>query len=301
MPNCGPSMLIISRPSSNQKCGVNCDTGPADCLQSGLSPRRNRGKVIEQIKDYVLLMLGAPVVSVELDDQQLDMAVKQTLKVMEYYAPMEYFRYHTFLTTPGKSVYEMPADVGYVRDVSYRQTSEFSFTAQDLGGAIPIEYFYPGGAYASIQGGMMDPIQPMGEWANYKSYERMYSRLSSGMGGWEYVGGYRYIKLYPIPFKAYRVIVHYMQRCNDWDEVTLAMQEGSLIHAQLMLGAIRKKYQGTFGPGGGFSLDTDMYQTAKQDYLQWKEDLIYRWGDILGPSMGGIILPFLYIFYSLIF
>lgn len=290
MPNCGPSTLVIQK-ANNQSCGNGCGVGPADCIQAGLTPRRNRGKVIEQIKDYVILMLGGPVIDLELDDQQLDLAVKQTLKVMEYYAPQEYFRYYTFLTIPGKSVYEMPADVGYIRNVYYRQTAEFAFTAQDLGGAIPIEYFYPGGAYASIQGGMMDPIQPMwgrmGEWVLYKQYERMYSRVSSSLGGWEFVGGYKNIKLYPIPYRAYRVIVHYMQRCNDWDEVTLAMQEGALAHAKMMLGTIRKKYQGGLGPSGGMQLDGEqMYQEGKQEYTQWKEDLITKFGDVLGITTG---------------
>lgn len=231
MPTCGQSTLMISKSGNNSNgCSVGCDNSGAFDCPKGIGPRRNRGAVIEQIKDYVLLMLNAPVLDIELDEQQLDLAVKQTLKVMEYYAPKEFFRYYTFLTTGGKSVYEMPPDVGYIRNVHYKQTAEFAFQAQDLQGAIPIEYFYPGGAYASIQGGMMDPVQPMwgrmGEWALYKGNERMFAKMSSGLGGWEFVGGYRHIKLYPIPYRPYRVIVHYMQRCNDWDEVTLCMQEG---------------------------------------------------------------------------
>ncbi len=290
MPNCGPSTLYIGNAKS-QSCGNGCgNAGAADCVE-GIGPRRNRGKVIEQIKDYVMLMLGAPVLDLELDEQQLDLAVKQTLKVMEYFAPREYFRYYTFLSVPGKSVYEMPPDVGYIRNVHYRTSGEYAFTSADLQGSIPIEYFYPGGAYSSIQGGLVDPIQPiwgrMGEWTLYKQYERMYSRVSSGLGGWEFVGGYRHIKLYPIPYRPYHVIVHYMQRCHDWDEVTLAMQEGALAHAKMMIGTIRKKYQGGLGPSGGMQLDGDaMYQEGKAEYTQWKEDLIYKFGDTLGITMG---------------
>jgi hypothetical protein len=292
MPCCGPSTLIITKSStgdcSNNRCN---DIGPADCIQTGLSPRRNRGKVIEQIKDYVLLMLGAPVIDLELDEQQVDLAVKQTLKVMEYFAPREFFQYYTFTTSPGKSVYKMPPDVGYIRGVYYKQTSEFAFQSADLQGALPIEYFYPGGAYSSIQGGMIDPIQPIwgraGEWSLYKMYERMYSRVSSGLGGWEFIGGYGYIKLYPIPFNASHVIVHYMQRCHDWDEVTLAMQEGALAHAKMMLGIIRKKYATQPGPGGGIQLDGDaMYQEGKEEYKQWKEDLLYKWGEMPSITTG---------------
>lgn len=170
MPSCGPNTLVVSN-STGSGCSTNgCnDVGPADCLNANkLSPRLNRGKVIDQLKDFVKLMLGAPVISLEIDEQQIDLAVKNTLKIIEYYAPREYFKYYTFRATPGKSVYEMPPDVGYIRQVYYRETAEFAFQSADLQGAIPIEYFYPGGAYASVQGGLIDPIQPiwgrMGEW-----------------------------------------------------------------------------------------------------------------------------------------
>jgi hypothetical protein len=231
-----------------------------------------------------MLMLGAPSVSLELADAQLDLAVKNTLKIMEYYAPQEFFKYYTFRTIPGKSLYQMPPDVGYIRNVYYKETAEFAFQSADLQGSIPIEYFYPGGAYSSIQGGMVDPIQPiwgrMGEWVLYKMYERMYAKTSSGLGGWEFVGGYKTIKLYPIPFRSNGVIVHYMQRCHDWDEVTMGMQEGALAHAKIMLGRIRSKYNQPIGPGGGVTLDGDrLLQEGMEEYKQWKEDLIYRYGD----------------------
>lgn len=292
MPNCNAQTLMVTKPSNTASCGPACGgLGPADCNISGMTQRRKREAVIEQIKDYVLLMLGAPVVKVELDDQHLDLAVKQTLKIMEYFAPMEYFTYYTFTTTPGKSVYDMPADVGFIRQVNYRATPEFAFQSADLQGAIPIEYFYPGGAYSSIQGGLIDPIQPIwgraGEWTLYKQYERMYTRLSSSLGGWEWVNGYRSIKLYPIPFRAYHVSVHYMQRCKDWEEVTQPMQEGALAHAKMMLGLIRRKFANPPGPNGGIQLDGQMmYQEGKDEYEKWKEDLINKFGDLLGPVLG---------------
>lgn len=294
MPNCSPNTLVIPRPGDSRRgtCGPGCGVnGGLDCNRPGLSPRTKRGAVIDELKDFVCLMLGAPTIGLELDDQQLDLAVKQTLKWVEYYAPQEFYTYYTFQTIPGQSVYEMPADVGYIRHVAYRETAEYTFQANDLNGSIPIEYFYPGGAYASIQGGLIDPIQPMwgrsGDWLIYKSYERMYTRMSSSLGGWEWVNGYRHIKLYPIPFRSYRVIVHYMQKCKDWEEVTLAMQEGALAYGKMMLGLIRRKYTNPPGPGGGIQLDgAQMYQEGKEEFDKWKEDLIYKWGEILSIKLG---------------
>jgi hypothetical protein len=288
---CGNNTLAINRPSqtnmASMQCSSSCnDLGPVDPLNKNkLGPRRQREKVREQIKDYCLHMLGAPVVKLELDQQNLDFCVDQAMKVFEDYAGREYFSYYVFLTQPGKSIYEMPPDVGMIRNVFYKETGSFAFQSSDLGGSIPVEYFYPGGAYSSIQGGLIDPIQPiwgrMGEWVLYKQYEQMYSRTSSNLGGWEYLGGFGTIKLYPVPFRNQKVIVHYMQKQKDWAEVTQAMQEGALTYAKEILGRIRSKYQSVPGAGGSVAMDgQQLLQEAREDRQKWFEDLIYKFGDL---------------------
>lgn len=297
MPTCNNNFTVLGSYPNNNPCpsfanGAGCgSSSDGACNDPKITPRRNRGKVIEEIKDYIFTMLGAPVVDLELTDQQVEILIETTLKIIEYYAPREFFQYYTFRTTPGKSVYEMPPDVGYIRQVYYRQTAEFAFQASDLDGAIPIEYFYPGGAYSSISGGLIDPIQPifgrMGEWHLYKMYERSFAKESSGLGGWEFVGGYRNIKLYPIPQKAYAVMVHYIQKCKDWDRVNLAMLEGGLAHTKIALGRIRSKYATLPGPSGGIQLDGDkLLAEGLEEYKQWKEDLIYKFGDVLPITWG---------------
>ncbi|MDF2422406.1 MAG: hypothetical protein OPY06_05295, partial [Nitrosopumilus sp.] len=91
MPCGGSQTLAIGRPSQRAHdalCGNGSGTvassasgcnGTDACRYVGphdrtLGPRKHREKVREDIKDYVLLMLGAPVVKVELNDQNLDLA-----------------------------------------------------------------------------------------------------------------------------------------------------------------------------------------------------------------------------------
>ena len=294
---CGNNTMIIGRPSKDAMATTQCpsscsDLGHVDALNKNqLGPRPNREKVHGQIREYILQMLGAPVIKLELDEQNVDFCINQALKIIEDYAPREYFNYYTFLTQPGQSVYEMPPDVGYVRNVFYKQQGEFAFQASDLGGAIPVEYFYPGGAYASIQGGMIDPIQPiwgrMGEWVLYKQYEQMYSRVSSNIGGWEWVNDFRHIKLYPVPYRVQKVIVHYIQRMKDWSEVTEAMQEGALTYAKEILGRIRSRVRNPPGPGGGIQLDGDtLLAEAKEERAKFKEELLTKFGDLPFISMA---------------
>lgn len=290
----GSNTLAINRPSMNGMASMQCNStcsslGHADPLnKSRLGPRRQREKVREQIKDYCLHMLGAPVVKLELDAQNLDFAVDQAMKVFEDYAGREHFQYYVFDSVPGKSVYQMPDEVGIIRNVFYKEVGNYAFQASDMGGAIPIEYFYPGGAYNSIQGGLIDPIHPiwgrMGEWVQYKQYEQMYSRTSSALGGWEFLGGLNSIKLYPVPYRVQKVMVHYMQRQKDWGEVTQAMQEGALTYAKEILGRIRSKYQSVPGAQGAVAMDgSTLIQEAREDRQKWFEDLIYKFGDL--PSI----------------
>ena len=289
--------MAIGRPSmqgmSSVQCQSSCsDLGPLDPLDKHkLSPRPHRLQVRQQIRDYILLMFGAPVVKVELDEQHIDFAVDQALKIFEDYAPREYFSYYSFNTNAGQSVYELPPDVGYVRKIVYKSTAQMAFNASDLGGVIPLEYFTgtnSGGLSAG--GGVFSPQFPvwghMGEWTLYKQYETMYSRMSSQIGGWEWVGGYRTINLYPTPCGCNHVVVQYMQRMKDWQEVTQAMQEGAMTYAKEILGRIRSKYPAPPGPGGGMQLDgTSLLQEAKEERDKWKEELINKFGDLPYISM----------------
>lgn len=291
MANCGCNTLLMGRPSKGQNCGGCNDNGGMTC-PPGIGPRRSREKTREAIKDHVQFMLGAPVLGIELDEQQLDHAVDLALDVLEDYAPREYFQHHVFYATPGQSIYKMPPDIGIIRNVFYKETPQMAFSARDLDGALPLEYFYPGGGYGSVGGGgMVDPLQPiwghMGEWVLYKQYEQMFANISSQTGGWEWLGDMSTIKLYPTPRCGTAVIVHYLQKCKDWNKSTQAMREGALAYARMMLGEIRSKYSGSFGPANsGLQLNGErLVQQGNEDLKQWKEDLITRYGDLLPITM----------------
>lgn len=299
--SCGSNYLVVGRPTANMYNDARCINGPSSspvtCNGSGachapvaphgrkLGERKYREKVREDIKDYVLLMLGAPTIKIELNSQALDLCVDQSLKIFEEYAGSEYYDYYTFNTSPGKSVYKMPDDVGIIRNVFYKEQGSFAFQANELGGAIPIEYSYPGGAYSSLQGGgMINPIQPiwgnMGEWVLYKQYENMFSRVSSQIGGWEFISNQGYVKLYPTPAGSTKVSVHYLQKCKDWREVTQAMQEGAYCHALIILGNIRGKFTSPPSPGGGGTLDGDFQRNKGYELKkEWEEKLLTRFGD----------------------
>jgi hypothetical protein len=283
-------ILEIGTPTKNVNCQAQCTSnlGPTDAL-TPLAPRKNREKVRGQIKDYVLLMLGAPVINIELDEQQLDGAVDFSLQIIEDYAPREYFQWYVFSTVPGQTIYKMPDDVGMIRQVAYKETGQLAFSAADLGGVIPLEYM-GAGAYGSIAGGI-NPQTPvwgkMNEWVLYKQYEDMYNRAAGQQGGWEWIEGYSNIKLYPTPYKSHLVAVHYLQKRPDFKEVTQSMQEGALAFAKIMVGRIRSKIMNPPGPNGGIQLDgQQILQEGLQEKKEWEERLITRFGDLPSITLG---------------
>lgn len=300
---CSSNTLFVGRPtqeqydklcnsSGNSATVANCGTSSCGSFLKPngrmLSPRKFREKVRNEIKDAVLLLLGAPTIKIELDDQHLDMTIDYVLKVIEEYAGPEHFDYYNFYTTPGKSVYKLPDDVGIVRNVYYKEQGNFGFAASDLGGVIPVEYFYPGGSYMGMSGGLMNPTQPvfgrMGEWTLYNQTMHMFNRLSSNIGGWEWVSDLGHIKLYPVPCKPCRVIVHYLQKCKDWKETTQAMIDGVYAMCLIALGNIRGKYPQLPGPGGGMSMDGDFMRNKGYELKEkWEEQLLTRYGEFQLP------------------
>ena len=114
----------------------------------------------------------------------------------------------------------------------------------------------------------------------------MYNRISGQQGGWEFLGGYNHIKLYPIPYRSYPVGVRYLQRRPDFRLVTQAMQEGALAFAKIVLGRIRTRIANPPGPGGGVQLDgATILAEGLQEKKDWEERLLVRFGDLLGPRM----------------
>jgi hypothetical protein len=286
--------VFLSRPLSSCGQGGNQTSMSvidpvAFCSPGKLGSRKNREKVIEQIRDYTLMKLGAPTVRIELTDQQVRAAIDYVLLTLEAYLSNEYYTYYSFNTVAGQSVYNLPPDVGYVREVAYRQQPDMFWNGTEIGGVLPIEYALGaiGGGYGA-GGGFVDPRQPLygkaGEWTLWKQYSQTFSRLSSQIGGWEIIDQCR-LKLFPTPCggNCSRVSVHYVQLNTDYKRVQPVMFDGAYAELLIMLGNVRGKYTTIPGPQGGVQLD-GQYLRDKGEQLKekWLLDLINRYGD--GPQ-----------------
>lgn len=293
--SCGSyhNTMSVGKPCGGGMSGGSCNSNTTLSAQDPLDAhllgaRPNRAKVRDQIREYILHMLGAPAMELELDEQNIDFCVDQALMIFEDYAPPEYFTYYSFDTIPGKSVYKLRPDVGHVLQVYYNEHPRPGIYANEIGGSLPIEFMYPGTSMAGGFGGFQ-PNFPMwgdaGTFAAYTAYGSMFTKLASAIGSWEWVDDYHTIKLYPTPFRSINVSVHYLQKNKDWPRVTQAMQEGALSYAKEILGRIRSKYSTIPGPGGGLQLDgATLLAEAQRDREKWFHDLIWKFS----PPQGEI-------------
>lgn len=289
---CGPAQPKLPTDSLNPNILPESQS-PARDYDCQTGPRFNRERVRSEIADYVLLMLGAPVIQIELDVQQLSLVVDEALRIFEEWAPMSYFQYYHFTTTAGQSIYEMPCDIGLIRQVHYMPPS--CDGATELGGGQVLGWIGDTGYGA---GGLSwgawgyNRNQPYwgyaGEWQLFKQYEDMFERMSSRNGAWEFFENDRTVKLYPTPHTGNgRVSVHYLQKKKDWSMTHQWMNEYALALGKIIVGRIRSKYSTLLSPGSGVTLDgATILAEGLAEKKQLEQDLVYKFQEPIPIIIG---------------
>lgn len=251
--------------------------------EGSIGDRPKREAVREEIADYVLAMLGAPMVRIELDRQQLSIAVDEALKRYENGCGKSNYAYSHFTTIPGINRYELKGDIGIINNVFF--SGGMNCYGADIAVATSVEATdiidfaganIPGmgyGGYGSYN--TSTPFQAsLGEWHLMQSYSKMFSRVSSMETTWEIASG-NSIMLYPSPRSARNVGVHYLQRKKDWPEAASWMKDYALALAKEMLGRVRSKYDRYVSPGGGVTLDgASLLAEAREDKTSLSDSLI---------------------------
>lgn len=258
-----------------------------DC--SNFSNRIKREATREKMIDWTLLNLGAPILEIQLDQRQLFECTEQTFMIAEQYASLEFFEYLVLSTVPGKSIYEMPAEVDVIRAVHYRQLPINNSYSTSLGGVLPYGIDSTLGSYGGFGGfGGVQPFHGgLSDFVLSNQYNKMYNQVSSGLGGWEWIRDTHTIKIFPTPCGSCdEIIVHYLQTCKDWETSTLLL-EGCLAFAMIMYGRILSRYPILPGPQGGIQISgSAMLEEGLQAKAAWEERLIRRWGGLLGITTG---------------
>jgi len=289
---CKPAVAVIPGTDLNENILPESQS-PGRDYDCVTGRRFNREKVRSQIADYVIMLLGGPVIDLELDQQQLSLAVDEALRMFEEWAPQSYFQWYHITTEAMQSIYEMPCDVGMIRSVEYGPPS--CDGASELGGSMPLGWIgdtgYGAGGLAWGAWGY-NRHQPYwgyaGEWVLFKQYEDMFERLSGRNGGWEFYEDLHKIKVYPTPqVGGGEISVQYLQKKKDWKEVHQFMNEYALALSKIMVGRIRSKYSTIVFPGDGVTLDgATILAEGREEKIQLEKDLVYKFQEPLSIVLG---------------
>jgi len=298
MSNCNSvPRLSLGGSKSSGGCNPNGVTGTIGCNNNnsaidncdGVGDRKSRERVRLQLHDYILLKLGAPVIEVELDSQGIDLIISEAMDIYSNWAPLELWDFLTIRTTPGKSVYELPDQVGLVRDISYQEQPDFPFGGTELGGQIPLEYLYGGNGF----GGAVNPVAPIwgstGEFTLFKQYLQNFNKISSRIGGYQLLNNGKHIKIYPVPCgTCSTIIVHFLQACKNFEQPYQALREGCYALAEIMVGEIRSKYTNipSAGAGGVVLNGESIMARGREDLAKWEEKLMNKFSDLLFITTG---------------
>ena len=234
---------------------------------------------IEKVKEWILVALGYPLVTVELDDNQLNTCIGNAIRIFTRYEyhPDSYLTVNLRYYKPGEGLDLHDFHIMSVKDISTQRDAVF--------GAQPDMFF---GMYAYMGQGQGSPMyamgnqNPVGMWTLYHNAHEFFD-LSKKMTGsnpdFMYDKVTQHLRLMPEPHthgqdRFILLTVNAELPMSEYygNDTVLRL---ALAEAKMLVGTIRKKFQGTALLGGG-TLDTDIYNEGKEEKDKILEELISR-------------------------
>jgi|TARA_A100000172_G_scaffold41301_4_gene25236 hypothetical protein len=202
------------------------------------------------IKDYILGMLGFPIVRVELTDFQIKHCVQEAVNKLNYHAPLWTLQYASFDASAGQNIYEIPLYMLHnLEYVCYRKTL---LTIAAQAGTLEFDFFLK-----YFQDNFLFGDMQVGEFYQMQQTLEQYRKILSQDGGFNIIGG-KYLQIYPSPaMTPERVILEY--RSIDSNTIQPAYlnwaQRYALAAAKGVLSQIRGKFASVPSPAGGAVLN----------------------------------------------
>jgi len=222
------------------------------------------------IKDYILGMLGFPIVRVELTSFQLKSCVQEAINRLNYHAPLWTIQYASFDASAGQNIYEIPLYMLHnLEHVSYRKNL---LTIQAAAGTLEFDFFLK-----YFQDNFLFGNMNVGEFYMMQQNLEMYRKILSADGGFNIVGG-KYLQIYPAPVMTPEaVIIEY--RAMDSNTIQPAYvnwaQRYALAVAKGVLSQIRGKFASVPSPAGGASLNgAQLAQESEKEKALLIEELL---------------------------
>lgn len=231
----------------------------------------------KQLKDWIFLSLGYPLVTVELTDEQLDYCIAFGLEFYTKYAyfPPKYLTVDLNRYEYGRGLNLKCLNISSIKEISYPRDNMFA-----QGGDLfwsPYSFMGQGQGAFPFQG--RSNLPSMGNWVTWHAvneYLELVQRCTGSNPDFQYSKETGYLKLMPEPQKGRHNWVLITAQCiPPYEELYGNEYVKRIICAQakILLGTIRKKYQSVQLIGGG-TLDTSIGDEGKEELDKIKEEII---------------------------
>ena len=232
---------------------------------------------LDKVKNWILTQLGYPLVTVELTDDQLNSCIGNAIRIFTRYEyhPESYLQVNLKYYKPGEGLDLHEFHIMSVKEIATCRDNVF--------GAQPDMFF---GMYSYLGQGQGSPMfgmgnaNPVGMWTLYHNAHEFYD-LSKKMTGsnpdYFFDKVTQHLKLMPEPHThghdRYILLTVNAELPIEQYYGNDTVLRLALAEAKMLLGTIRKKFQGTALLGGG-TLDTEIYNEGKEEKDKILEDLI---------------------------
>lgn len=236
-------------------------------------------KSLEDVKNWILIALGHPLITIELDDTQLNWCISRGMEIYTKYAMMKADQYLTVDLNNyehGKGLDLHGYDIISIKDIALPRDNMFA-----QGGDIfwsPYAYLGQGNGIYPFHNASNLPT--MGGWVTWHAVNEFFDmskRLTGSNPDFQYDKGTQMLRLMPEPPK---------NKPNNWILLTCQvlppleelygneyLRRICLAEAKILLGTIRKKFSNVQLIGGG-NLDTSIGDEGKEELNKIMEEII---------------------------
>ncbi len=234
-------------------------------------------KSLQDLKDWILVSLGYPTVTVELDDSQLNYCIQNAL---EKYTKYAYFPERELIVNlekyvPGQGLDLKDFNIASITEIAYQKDHMLGMN-NDIFWGYPNFIMGNGGGYPFLNG-QGNFVGAWTTWHNLNEFFELTRRMTGSNPQFRYDKTTKKLYLMPEPRKNDKMHRFALLTCEvepPFEELygNEYVKRLTLAYAKILLGTIRKKFANTQLIGGG-TIDTTIGDEGREELNQLMENI----------------------------
>lgn len=233
-------------------------------------------KTKEGLINWVLVNLGWPTITVELEENQLNVCIQNALEKYTKYAS---FGVDQFLLVnldkyiPGKGLDLSQFNVACVKEIAFQRDNAFLMNGDMFWG--PYAFLGQGGGYPFFNSNGKNFTGSWVTWHAVNEFFELSKRMMGSNPDFYYSKDTKFLKIMPEPCRGQQIA---LLTCQVEPDLSVLygneyVKRLTLAYAKILLGTVRKKFSGTQLIGGG-QIDTSIGDEGREELSKIMEDII---------------------------